>query len=61
MTNLTKRELEIAELIKQGYSNKEIARICSNKVGTVKQQICSIYRKLGISSRYQLIRGYLPK
>jgi len=52
---VTKREREIMELIAQGKSNKEIeAQLCIS-FSTVKNHAYNLYRKLGVSSRAQLI------
>jgi len=53
--DLTKRELEILELILEGRSNREIDTRLFISYHTVKNHVTSIYRKLGVSSRYQLI------
>ncbi len=51
---LTKREKEIVELISCGHSNSDIARMLFISEDTVKTHAKSIYRKLGIHSRYEL-------
>jgi DNA-binding NarL/FixJ family response regulator len=50
-TQLTPRELEIAELLRQGVSNKHIARSLSLQLATVKNHVHSILAKLGVNSR----------
>lgn len=52
---LSGRELEIAELISQGRSNQEIGRALFISENTVKKHANSLYRKLGITSRTQLL------
>jgi len=52
--NLTSRELEVADLVAQAMSNKDIARRLGIGVGTVKAYLHSIYDKLGVRSRVQL-------
>lgn len=52
---LTKRELEIVELVCLGLRNRQIADRCDLTEGTVKIHLNSIYRKLRISSRAELI------
>lgn len=52
---LTKRELEIVELVCLGLRNRQIADRCSLTEGTVKIHLNSIYRKLGVASRAELI------
>ena len=55
MDTLTKRELEIALLVAEGLSNREIARklVISDK--TVENHLTTIYDKLHVKSRAQLI------
>lgn len=52
---LTKRELEIVELVCLGLRNRQIADRCALTEGTVKIHLNSIYRKLGVASRAELI------
>lgn len=49
--DLTSRELEIAELIEKGLSNKEIAAQLSIAVTTVKNHVHSILEKLKVQRR----------
>lgn len=48
---LTRRELEIADLISQGLPNKVIASRLSIQVRTVKNHVHSILRRLRVNSR----------
>lgn len=52
---LTGREQEIIELILQGKSNKEIKNTLFLSVNTVRNHIYSLYQKLGVKSRGQLV------
>jgi LuxR family maltose regulon positive regulatory protein len=52
---LTKRELEILELIADGLSNREIADRLIISVGTVKVHARNIYGKLQVSRRTEAI------
>jgi DNA-binding NarL/FixJ family response regulator len=52
---LTKREMEIVELVCLGLRNRQIADRCTLTEGTVKIHLNSVYRKLGVSSRAELI------
>lgn len=52
---LTRREMEIIQLIITGRSNKEIAQEMIIEQSTVKWYIHQIYRKLGVRSRTQCI------
>jgi DNA-binding NarL/FixJ family response regulator len=50
-TELTPRELEVLELIGQGLTNQEIAEKLYIEVGTVKNHVHNILKKLDVSSR----------
>lgn len=51
---LSPREREVAELIRQGFTNKQIAARLYVSVSTVKMTISNIFDKTGIKSRMQL-------
>lgn len=51
---LTRRELEILDLIRLDASNKQIADHLYITEGTVKSHIHSILRKMGVKRRTQL-------
>ncbi len=50
----SRREHEIGELAGTGLSNREIADRLAISVRTVEQHLQSLYRKLGVQSRFQL-------
>jgi len=52
---ITERELEIIKLILKGKSNKEIEEELYISLGTVKNHLYNIYKKLNIKSRTQLV------
>lgn len=54
LADLTRREREIAELIGNGESNKQIARQLTITESTVKAHLTEIFRKLGIADRLKL-------
>jgi predicted ATPase/DNA-binding CsgD family transcriptional regulator len=63
---LTDRELEVLELIADGWSNKEIAVTLGLRPKTVMHHSSNIYRKLGVRTRAQAAatahrRGLLPR
>lgn len=54
LSTLTKRERQIAELVKRGLSNREIGEELYISETTVKKHISHIFEKLGIESRKDL-------
>lgn len=54
-TNLTKREAAILDLIAQGDSYGEVAKLLSVSVGTVQTHIKNIYGKLAVHSRGEAV------
>jgi DNA-binding CsgD family transcriptional regulator len=55
LDGLTPRQKEIVSLIEQGRSNKEIAALLDIGVGTVKQHVAALFRRLNVTSRAQAI------
>jgi len=53
--DLTSRELEILELIKEGLSNEAIAKQLFLSLGTVKWHTTNIYGKLGVRRRTEAV------
>ena len=54
--HISNRELEITRLILDGKSNQAIADELFVSLKTIKNHIYNIYQKMGIKSRYELIR-----
>ena len=52
---LTRRELEVLELLKLGLTNRQIAEKLVISVGTVKNHVEHIIAKLGASDRTQAV------
>jgi DNA-binding NarL/FixJ family response regulator len=52
---LTSREQQVAALVCRGHSNKLIAHSLNLAEGTVKVHLHSVFRKLGIRNRTELI------
>lgn len=48
-------ESEVVALLLKGYSNREIARLRGTSVRTVANQVASVFRKLGVRSRLELV------
>lgn len=55
LDSLTAREREVAELLCCGNSRREIAQRLCIALPTVKRHVESVYRKLGVHSRYELM------
>jgi len=56
LRSLTKRELEVARMAAEGYTAAEVGRRLYIGDRTVESHLASVYSKLGINSRLQLIR-----
>lgn len=54
LEKLTQREIEVAKLVSQGKSNKEICHILFLTEGTVKNYLTKIFEKLELTSRTEL-------
>lgn len=52
---LSEREKEIARLVAEGFTNKQIAQSLFISDGTVKNYVSSIYSKTGINDRAKLV------
>ncbi|MGN6317757.1 response regulator transcription factor, partial [Trinickia sp.] len=52
---LTHREQQVARLVRNGLSNKQIARDLALAQPTVKTHLLRMFRKLGVSSRTELV------
>jgi DNA-binding NarL/FixJ family response regulator len=62
---LTRREVEILQLVAEGYSNSQLAKMLWVTEQTVKFHLSNIYRKLEVSnrteaSRWAQLNGLLP-
>ncbi|ATB34444.1 LuxR C-terminal-related transcriptional regulator [Melittangium boletus] len=61
LKKLTPKETQIAQLLLQGKSDKEIAALAGCEVGTVKKHLRSIYGKTETSGRAEFIAKALKK
>lgn len=52
---LTRRELEVLELVADGATNARIARVLTVSEGTVKGHLKHIFRKLGAANRAEAV------
>jgi DNA-binding CsgD family transcriptional regulator len=58
---LSRRELEICDMIAKGLSNQQISDFLYISVGTIKNYITSIYYKLGFRNRVELTKAYMSE
>ena len=58
---LTRRELEIAERIARGYSNRQIAADLVITVSTTERHVANILHKLDMRSRAQVAAGVVQR
>jgi DNA-binding NarL/FixJ family response regulator len=56
LKTLTHREREIFAYITLGYENEEIAEKLNLALQTVKNQVSTIYSKLGVKNRFEIIK-----
>ncbi|MDR8386337.1 Regulatory protein, luxR family [Pseudomonas sp. E141] len=55
LSSLTPKERQIALLLRQGASNKELARELEVGLPTVKTHLINLFRKTGVSNRTELV------
>ncbi len=55
--NLTQRELEVVGLVTEGLSSREVAQRLCRSPRTVENHLRSIYQKLGVRNRVELVRA----
>lgn len=53
---LTRRELEVLRLAAEGRSNRDVAKLLWITDQTVKFHLANVYRKLGVSNRFEAAR-----
>ena len=53
-SDLSRRELEVVQLVIQGYKNRDIAESLFISEKTVKNHLSAIFNKLGVSDRLEL-------
>jgi DNA-binding NarL/FixJ family response regulator len=56
LDSLTRREREIFTLLVLGYDNEQIAGKFALSPQTVRNQVSTIYSKLGVKNRFEIIR-----
>ncbi|HVU04355.1 MAG TPA: helix-turn-helix transcriptional regulator [Polyangiaceae bacterium] len=55
LANLTRREREVVSYLRLGYTNRQIALACGTAERTVRNQLTSVFQKLGASSRAEVV------
>jgi DNA-binding NarL/FixJ family response regulator len=55
---LSHREMQVASLVSQGLTYREIAETVDVSINTVKTHVQRIYKRLGVSSRRELTKRY---
>lgn len=58
VVKLTPAEAEVVAQVVRGLTNKEIARALRKSELTVRNQLASVYRKLGLKRRLHLIAQF---
>ena len=58
LSSLTTRELEILEILSQGYSNRKIAGKLEITDNTVKFHLKNIFEKIQVDNRTQAVAFY---
>ena len=53
-TELSRREMEVIQLVVQGYKNRDIAQSLFISEKTVKNHLSAVFNKLGVSDRLEL-------
>jgi DNA-binding CsgD family transcriptional regulator len=53
--SLTDSEREVVQLVAQGLSNEDIGKARGRSARTIANQLASVYRKLGVNSRTELL------
>ena len=56
MSDLTRREREILQLVAEGHSNAKLAKMLWVTEQTVKFHLSNVYRKLDVSNRTEAAR-----
>jgi DNA-binding NarL/FixJ family response regulator len=57
--DLTKAEKDVAALVLEGLSNREIAKARGTSVRTIANQVAAIFRKLKVTARVELGQAVL--
>lgn len=55
---LTEREIEIADLLCQGFTQAQIAKTLILSESTVKTHVSKMYRRMGVTNRVSFVNAY---
>jgi two-component system, NarL family, nitrate/nitrite response regulator NarL len=55
VTTLSRRERQIVDALLAGRTNKEVAQLLGISDQTVKNQLTTLYKKVGVTSRLELV------
>jgi DNA-binding CsgD family transcriptional regulator len=55
LASLTPREREVVKYLSRGYTNRDIALACGTAPRTVRNQLSSVFEKLGASTRAEVV------
>jgi len=58
-TTLTKRQIDVLQLVRKGMSNDEIATVLTISIPTVKSHIHSVFTSLGVKNRMEAVNEAL--
>ncbi|MGL5001520.1 MAG: response regulator transcription factor, partial [Casimicrobium sp.] len=58
---LTATEMHLAMLVAYGHSNKELARMLGKSALTVRNQLSSVFDKLAVRNRVELVAAIARK
>jgi DNA-binding NarL/FixJ family response regulator len=61
VASLSEREWEVLELMRQGWTNKEIAEALTVTVNTIKKHAQSIFTKLNVNTRAEAVAKALEQ
>jgi len=56
---MTSREIQVAKLVCQGFSNEEIANHLKIKHGTVKTHLRNIYRRIRVKNKIAMLLKFI--
>jgi DNA-binding NarL/FixJ family response regulator len=57
--DLTRAEKDVAALVLEGMSNREIAKVRGTSVRTIANQVAAIFRKLKVTARVELSQAII--